>query len=198
MNTKQPNDSPAPRRKIRTMNILAFGAAAALLAAAGLYLTGVVGECSANPLAKFEVKTVGSGIALADITEFYYTYSSSTNPPEYQRYRFYTAEGRHLFYHEKREGDHWPLREADITVSGTLELSEQDWARFFESLKGGEVRQRRESTDSGSAGPWLFLYWKGDRSKYQEYSFPSLKARTDFEELCVRLKEAQTKAAQKP
>ena len=38
-------------------------------------------------------KTVGRDIKIDDITEFYYTYSSSTNPPDYQRYRFYVEDG---------------------------------------------------------------------------------------------------------
>ena len=56
-------------------------------------------------------KTVGTDVKMPDITEFYFTYSSSTYPPEFQRYRFLVKNGAHLFHHEKREGDHWPLTE---------------------------------------------------------------------------------------
>ena len=34
-------------------------------------------------------KYVGKNISNDDIQEFYYTYSTSTFPPEYQRYHFY-------------------------------------------------------------------------------------------------------------
>ena len=74
-----------------------------------VYATGIVS------------RVVGATVKQKDVTEFYYTLSSSTNPPRFQRYRFYTAEGKYYFYHEKREGDHWPLREEDVTVSGTKE-----------------------------------------------------------------------------
>ena len=137
------------------------------------------------------VMTVGDDIAAEDITQFYYTYSSSTNPPKYQRYRFYAEDGAHWFYHEKREGRHWPLTEADITASGSVKLSDEQWAAFFDLVKGGKVEKRKEHLESGSSGPWLFLYWNGDRSKYQEFSFPSWGARKSFEEYCVRLKDAQ-------
>ncbi|MBR4421912.1 MAG: hypothetical protein IKS69_05215, partial [Erysipelotrichaceae bacterium] len=33
--------------------------------------------------------SVGKDIGIEDVTDFYYTYSSSAFPPEYQRYRFY-------------------------------------------------------------------------------------------------------------
>ena len=70
---------------------------------------------------------VGKRIAKESVTDFYYTYASSTNPPDYQRYRFYTENGQYFFYHEKREGDHWPLTENDVTVSGTRELTDAEW-----------------------------------------------------------------------
>ena len=76
-------------------------------------------------------KTVGADVKMEDITEFYFTYDSSTNPPLFQRYRFSVKDGAYQFYHEKREGNHWPLREKDITVSGTKELSPEEWKTFF-------------------------------------------------------------------
>ena len=139
----------------------------------------------------FSEKTVGKDIAIEDISEFYYTYATSTYPPDYQRYLFYVDNGTSMFYHEKREGDHWPLSEDDITISGSIELSEEEWSYFFSLLKDGKVKKRSESADSGRSGPWLYLYWNGDRSKYQEFSFASWDAEVSFEEFCVELKNLQ-------
>ncbi len=135
-------------------------------------------------------KTVGTDIKIEDITDFYYTVDSSTDPPDFQRYRFYAEDGAYWFYHETRAGDHWPLTEADITVSGALELSPDQWAAFFDCLTGGTVRNRQESADSGGRGPWLYLYWTGDRGTCQEFSFASRDAEAAFEDLCLALKNA--------
>ena len=140
------------------------GAVLLALIAAVLLLTGMFGGSKAPVLGKREL-TVGTDILPEDVTEFYYTLSSSTDPPRYQRYRFYREEGRTFFYHEKREGDHWPLREGDITVSGTKELTGEEWAAFFGLLREGTVQKRAESTESGGKGPWLYLYWEGDIGK---------------------------------
>ena len=127
-------------------------------------------------------------ISTGDFTEFYYTVSSSTYPPEFQRYHFYLEDGEVYFYHETREGDHWPLTEADVTVSGTLKLSDEQKAAFFASLEGGTVRARDERNESGGSGPWFYLYWKGDKAKYQEFSFADYGAESKFLELCLELK----------
>ena len=169
---------------VRHKKGLIIGLAAALAAAlvcAVLWSCGVLGG---------REMTVGKRVALKDITEFYYTEAASTNPPSYQRYRFYLSDGKYLFYHEKREGDHFPLREADVTVSGTVELSEEQWAEFLACVDGGSVQKRTESTDSGSSGPWLYLYWKGDRSRYQEFSFASTAQQAAFLALCHILSTA--------
>ena len=131
---------------------------------------------------------VGKDIAKEDILQFYYTYDSSTYPPEFQRYRFYTEGGKLLFYHEKREGDHWPVAESDATVTGTKELSETEWDEMFSLLCGGTVRAREEHLESGGRGPWLFLYWKNDRGKIQEFTFASYEKQREFEAFCVALK----------
>ncbi len=131
---------------------------------------------------------VGKDIAKEDILQFYFTYDSSTYPPEFQRYRFYTEGGKLLFYHEKREGDHWPLSESDATVTGTKELSETEWDEMFSLLCGGTVRAREEHLESGGRGPWLFLYWKGDRGKIQEFTFAFYEKQREFEAFCVALK----------
>ena len=173
------------------MNGLRYGLIAAVLLASFCFLTGCSGEVSrlTDLLPGNGPKTVGTDIKMADITEFYFTYSSSTNPPRYQRYRFYVKDGIRRFYHEKREGNHWPLRETDITVSGTKELSQEEWQTFFNYIKGGKAEKRKEHLESGSSGPWLFLYWKGDKGKIQEFSFLSRGTQRSFEDFCIKLKK---------
>ena len=130
------------------------------------------------------VRTVGREIASADITQFYYTESSSTNPPHYQRYRFYLEDGVCRFFHETRQGDHWPLTEADATVTGDVELTDAQWAQLLDCLQDGTVTARQTQIDSGSKGPWLYLYWNGDRDRDQQFAFASQEAEADFLALC--------------
>ena len=132
---------------------------------------------------------VGADIAFDAITDFYYTYESSTFPPEYQRYRFYLEDGRRCFFHETREGDSFPLTEADATQRGTLELTADEWAEFCACIAGGTVKRREESIVDGDAGPWMYLYWTGDKGEYQEYSFASYGAQLEFEAMCEALRE---------
>lgn len=159
-----------------------------LLAACLLFFLLPRGGDRTAPPPKGEL-TVGTDIAPGDITEFYYTYSASTDPPVYRRYRFYAEDGKTCFSHEVREGDHWPLREEDISVSGTKELTPEEWGEFLDCVKGGAVKKRAEDPADGSSGPWLYLYWTGDRGEYQEFSFPAYGDRLAFEALCLRLKE---------
>ena len=144
-----------------------------------LFLTGVFSRGE---------QAVGKAVRLEDVTEFYYTLSSSTNPPVYQRYRFTAENGEYRFYHETREGDRWPLLEEDITRAGERVLTGEEWSAFFECIRGGTVQKRSESVDSGSSGPWLYLYRKEDPEGL-EYAFPSLAARTAFEAMCQALRE---------
>jgi len=130
---------------------------------------------------------VGSEIAAEDITEFYYTFSSSTYPPEYQRYRFYKEKETYKFYYEKREGFVWPLTESHITLSESIELSEKEWAEFVNYLNGGKVIERNQNSETGGSGPWLYLYWEGDRAKYHQFSFSTLSEEKAFESFCVEL-----------
>lgn len=155
--------------------------AASVIAAAILVLTGVFGG-------KKEM-VVGKDIKNDAVTEFYYTRDSSANPPNFLRYRFYSENGAWNFYHEVREGDHWPLTEADITVSEAKALTEEERAEFFELIRDGIVKARSESTESGGSGPWLYLYWDKDRDTIQEFSFRSYDAETAFEEFCAGLAE---------
>jgi len=131
--------------------------------------------------------TVGTNIPLQDIHEFTYTFSSSVNPPKYQHYRFYTESNRYLFYHEAREGDHWPLTEDDITLSGTKELTEAQWSAFLRCLEGGTAARPEVSTETGDAGPWLYLYRAGDSGNALQFRFSSYGARTAFEDMCGTL-----------
>ena len=175
------------------MIALITAAAAVLVTAGVLFLTGVIGGKApdAPPALQKGELTVGEDIVFERITDLYYTYDASTFPPHYQRYRFYAAEGKHWFFHETREGDHWPLTEEDATVSGTRELTEAQWAGFLSLVSGGTVTKREESADSGGAGPWLYLYWDGDRGEYQVFGFSSREAETSFEELCGELAGTQ-------
>ena len=154
------------------------GAAAAVVAA-----VIVVATVRANG-----AKTVGRDVPDADITAFYYTLSSSTDPATYQRYRFTAENGAYTFYHETREGSRWPLTEEDITVSGETALTPARWEALLACIRGGEVRPREEHLESGGRGPWLYLYWNGDRGKTQEFSFAGYESEQAFLRLCEALK----------
>ena len=132
---------------------------------------------------------VGKSLDPAKITEFWYTYDSSTDPPAWQRYRFFTEDGTRWFYRETRAGDHWPLTEADISEQETLELSEEEWEQFLSFTEGGVVRKREDAGEDGDAGPWLFLYWDGDQSMYQAFTFADPEGLPGFEEFCRTLRK---------
>lgn len=150
-----------------------------------ILLAGAGNVCQARQAA------VGTDISINDVTDFYYTYSTSTNPPHYQRFRFYADGEKHIFYHETRESGGWPQTEKDITAYGSRNVSEAEWAEFFDCLKGGIVKDREEHLEDGDPGPAIFLYWKGDRGKCQEFSFASPATRLAFENLCARLRNAR-------
>ncbi|MBP3730893.1 MAG: hypothetical protein J6I40_05425 [Mailhella sp.] len=157
----------------------------AFTAALLIHSAGAATDCLASQM------IVGADIAIHDITDFYYTYSTSTARPHYQRYRFYVDGQQPMFYHETREGGGWPQTEKDITAAGSRKLSDAEWAEFFDCVKGGTVKNREEHLESGSSGPWLYLYWKGDRGQCQEFSFASPADRFSFENFCVKLRQAQ-------
>ena len=52
-------------------------------------------------------------------------------------------------------------------------------------MKGGTVTAREDSAESGGTGPWLYLYWTNDKSKYQQFSFESYATEAKFEEFCL-------------
>jgi hypothetical protein len=140
-------------------------------------------------------KIVGKKIKKEDIREFFFTYDSSTNPPYFQRYRLYKENADYFFYHEKREGDHWPLTQKDISVSGTRKLTDEEFLKFYILIEGGTVEKRKEHLESGGSGPWLFLYWDGDRDVYQEYTFESYDRRNKFQKLCEEYAAATEETA---
>jgi hypothetical protein len=94
-----------------------------------------------------------------------------------------------LFYHETREkpGEYGPTTEEDITASGTVELSDEEWNEFLVFLKEGSVSARTDSAESGDSGPWMFIYWKKDKGKYQVFDFASASEELGFEEFCAGL-----------
>lgn len=128
-------------------------------------------------------------IPIEDITEFYFTRENINYNAFYQRYRFYTEDGGYLFDYEIREkpGEYGPTAEKDITKNGMLALSAEERETFFSFLKEGTVSARKDSGESGDAGPWTFLYWKNDKGKYQVFDFPSYDTRARFEEFCSAL-----------
>ena len=130
-------------------------------------------------------------IPVSDITDFYYTYENINFNAYYQRYRFYVEDGKYMFFHETRErkNEYGPTTEKDVTKTGTVELTDDQWTAFYELLEGGTVVKRSESAESGSSGPWLYLYWKNDKGRIQEFSFASYDRQKAFEEFCGSLAE---------
>lgn len=134
---------------------------------------------------------VGEDVLEQEFTEFYFTRSGSTFPPYYQRFRFFAEDGKHYMYHEKREGDTWPLTEKHITVSGTIELSDEQWQTFWNYIKGGTVQSRVENLEDGGDGPWMYLYWLRDPSDFQEFRFDDYNKVLGFEDFCYGLIEGK-------
>ena len=132
---------------------------------------------------------VGTDIVFDDINDFYYTEENINYDAYYQRYRFYAEDGKHLFFHETRErkDDYGPCTEEDTTQTGTIELTDDQWSRFCDLVNEGKVKAREESDETGGPGPWLYLYWTNDESKYQQFSFASYGVEKDFEEYCLTL-----------
>ena len=133
---------------------------------------------------------VGKKITENKFKDFYYTYATTVNPPEFQRYRFYMENGKAFFYHEKREGNNVFLTEDDITISGTKELSSEEWDVFWRLINGGCVTKRSENVSSGNSGPWLYLYWDGDKDICQEFAFKEYETVYEFEMFCEGLVES--------
>ncbi len=162
-----------------------LGITALILLCGAVFMIAGCGESMASAGKKEYI--VGKDIALSDIKDFYYTIDASTNPPHFQRYRFSNKSGKYTFYHEKREGNVWPLDEKHITVSGTKELSEQEWRKFFSYIENGRVTKRIEDANAGGRGPWLYLYWNKDKNVYQVFNFAKLEQRRRLEKYFLEL-----------
>lgn len=143
------------------------------------------------PFVQSKPRLVGTDVPLEQTTEFYWTYATSTFPPTYQRYHFYSDANGWLFYHERREGERFPLTEEDVVASGTLRLSDKDRANLFAALTDGTVRAREDAPTSGGSGPWTYLYWTGDRTVYQAFEFASRDRADAFQALCNALTERE-------
>lgn len=135
--------------------------------------------------------TVGGKIGIKDIKEFYYTVENINYDAFYQRYRFYVEDGNYYFFHETRErkDDYGPATEEDATARGTLKLSDDEWEGFYDLILDGKVMERADDAASGDSGPWYYLYWKGDKDKYQVFSFASQKKAGEFVDYCAGLAE---------
>lgn len=131
-------------------------------------------------------KQIGKHIAPHSILSFTYTYSSSVNPPNYIRYQFSMEDGAPVFRYEYRKGNHWPLTEEDISDASSVFLTHAQWQEMLSCLENGKVTQRKTQTESGDAGPWTYITWRGDKGKYQQFSFPDTGKRADFERLCIQ------------
>lgn len=138
-----------------------------------------------------DVMKVDKEILMKDIRDFYYTKSNINYDAFYQRYRFYVEGGKNYFFHETRErkGKYGPCTEADTTLKGTVELTGDQWKKFYELVSGGTVEKREESADAGGSGPWLYLYWTNDRDSIQQFSFESYKKEKEFVGFCKSLAE---------
>lgn len=123
----------------------------------------------------------------SQLQHFYYTVDDSSYPPSYQRYQFYQKDDKRYFFHEKREGDHWPLTKEDATITATIELSQQQWQQFLTLIDQGVVIAREESDTCGDRGPWLYLYWENDKGENQQFSFASIQKEKEFVQYCEQL-----------
>ena len=140
----------------------------------------IIVACVLKKNAGAKTYIVGKDVPCGKIREFYYTVSSTGYPPHFLRYRFGDEQGKKTFFFERREGDHLPLTEEDRVETFTKELTDVEWTTFLNIIGRGTVRKRKESTASGGSGPYLFLYWEGDRGCIQEYGFPSYEEKEAF------------------
>ena len=154
----------------------------ALCALFGLSLAGCKSEM-----------TVGKDIKEKDVTDFYWTVENINYNAFYQRYRFFVEDGKPTFFHEtrQRKDDYGPTTEADTIKTGTFELTQEEWDEFFGYLEGGTVRERGSSAETGSSGPWTYLYWSKDKGKIQEFEFSDYGVRASFEEFCEGLADQE-------
>jgi len=176
--------------------IIGLGCAcAAVLAVIVLVFTGVIGNYGETTVdssdeEEYQVvkkgKVVGKNIKEDKIEEFYYTYSTSTNPAFYQRYYFHKVDEKWLFFHETREGSAFPLTEEYTTAKGETEITEEQYLRFYACIEKGVVTARKDNVNSGNDLSF-FLYWKGDKGKNQVFEFENQGKEQVFVKLCEEL-----------
>lgn len=151
----------------------------------------MVTGCKEGKAGFFSLKSeyiVGKDISPNEIQDFYYTVDASTYPPYFQRYRFTNKNGQYSFYHEKREGNDWPLTEKHITVKGTVKLDSEQWNEFLRCINDGKVTKRKDDANAGGRGPWLYIYWTNDKGCYQVFKFIRNEQLIKFEKMCADLK----------
>lgn len=167
---------------------LLLAAAVSMLALFGCATRERIGEVVDSPVIKGE-KIVGKDIELFEINQFYYTVENINYDAFYLRYMFYKENGSYFFFHEARErkDDYGPATEEDRTDFGTVELTNRQWDAFRDLVEGGTVTKREDDADSGDTGPWLYLYWDGDKDVYQVFRFASAEKEKAFVELCESL-----------
>lgn len=131
----------------------------------------------------------GTKVGMKDISDFYYTYENINYNAFYQRYRFYTEEGKHFFFHETRErkDDYGPCEKADATKKGEFELNDEQWSAFYGLIKDGKANKRNDLAEDGDSGPWMFIYSEKLVKEGYEYHFASYDARCRFEDFCASL-----------
>ncbi|MDO5438617.1 MAG: hypothetical protein Q4F09_01085 [Erysipelotrichaceae bacterium] len=131
-------------------------------------------------------------VTMDGFREFYYTFSNINYNAEYQRYHFYVKDGKRMFFHDHRQvvEDYGPAEEKDRTRFGEFELTDAEWEKFAAFLIKGTARDRKENTDSGDSGPWLYLYRENYDPQGQEFYFDSYGTLKDFERFCEGLADS--------
>ena len=129
-------------------------------------------------------KWVGKQIPFRDVTAFVYTRASSTNPPEHTRWHLMLQNGTPVLMYEQRTGNHWPLTGEDISASSTVTLTQTQWQTLLHCLQGGQVIRRTENPETGDSGPFMYLYWQGDRDSIRQFTFASHEREQQFLTLC--------------
>ena len=131
----------------------------------------------------------GTKVSIDGIDDFYYTYENINYNAFYQRYRFFTDNGKYMFFHETRErkDDYGPADESDTTKKGEFELTKQQWSDFYDLIREGRANERNEIVEDGDSGPWMYIYSKKLVEEGYEYHFASYDARLKFEDFCASL-----------
>ena len=133
--------------------------------------------------------TVGTGSTADSISEFYYTFENINYNAEYLRYLFYIEDSVPYFYYEKRErpNDYGPTTEEDIVAQGTVKLNEEQWSTFSSFIEEGSYGPRKDNAESGSSGPWTYIYFRKAPKKQLEFKFASWDRLAEFEEFCAKI-----------